>query len=248
VKVIGIIPARFASTRFPGKPLVDIAGKTMIQRVLEQVCASNRLDYVLVATDDERIHQHVLDLGYRSVMTSPAHQSGTDRCAEALALSGLEADAVINIQGDEPLVEVEQLHQLIDLIQQTDVQIATLIKPIKDLDQLLDFNKVKVVCNADGRALYFSRQPIPMCRGYEVKSWLQQANYYKHLGLYAYRVEVLRQIVLWPPSYLEMTESLEQLRWLEGNLAIHTAVTHFETPSIDTPQDLEVLLASGKFG
>jgi 3-deoxy-manno-octulosonate cytidylyltransferase (CMP-KDO synthetase) len=248
VKILGIIPARFASTRFPGKPLVDIAGKTMIQRVMEQVSASNRLDYVLVATDDDRIHQHVQGLGYRSVMTSPAHQSGTDRCAEAWILSGLHADAVINIQGDEPLVEVEQLHQLIDLIQQTDVQIATLIKPIKDLDQLLDFNKVKVVCNGAGRAMYFSRQPIPMCRGYEMESWLQQANYFKHLGIYAYRVEALRQIVSWQPSDLEKTESLEQLRWLEGDMPIHTAVTHIETPSIDTPQDLAALLASGKFG
>jgi 3-deoxy-manno-octulosonate cytidylyltransferase (CMP-KDO synthetase) len=192
MRVVAIIPARYASTRFPGKPLVDIGGKSMIQRVVEQVQSCSAIAEVMVATDDDRILQHVGSLGVRCVMTSPHHPSGTDRCLEAYQLSGLQADCILNVQGDEPFVDAQQLNALAQLIARPDVSIATLVKTITDAETLFDASKVKVVMNAHSQALYFSRQAIPFNRNSEQAVWLSQHTYYKHLGLYAYKPEVLK--------------------------------------------------------
>jgi 3-deoxy-manno-octulosonate cytidylyltransferase (CMP-KDO synthetase) len=244
MKIIGLIPARFASTRFPGKPLADIAGQTMIQRVLHRVQDAEIFSQVCVATDDLRIFDHVCELGFEAIMTSDKHQSGTDRCADALTKLNSQADAVVNIQGDEPFVHPDQLQTLADLIALPHVGIATLIKPITDPLQLADPNKVKVVRTRDGRALYFSRQAIPFQRDKNHMDWLSGHTYYKHLGLYAYKTEVLKELVKIPISPLEHAESLEQLRWLENGSTIYTGITELETPSIDTPEDLLALLAN----
>ena len=244
MKIIGIIPARFGSTRFPGKPLVDLHGKSMIHHVLLRVHAANLFDGVWVATDDARIFDHVESLGYQAIMTSSDHPSGTDRCAEALSLCGYPADAVVNIQGDEPLVHPSQLQQLAQLIASAHVDIATLIKPIAESAHLWDPNKVKVVTDVNGKALYFSRQAIPLARGLAEEDWLKQHAYFKHVGLYAYKSEVLHQLVKLPVSSLERAESLEQLRWLENGFQIYTRETQIETPAIDTPADLEYLQAN----
>ena len=245
--IIGIIPARYASTRFPGKPLVRIGSKSMIQRVVERVSASGLFEHVVVATDDTRIEEQVKALGHRVVMTSATHQSGTDRCAEALRKSGLDASAIVNIQGDEPLVHTEQLAQLTQLILQPEVDIATLVKPITDEALLFDPNKVKVVLNRLGRAMYFSRQTIPAQRGHAPEEWLSQGPYYQHLGLYAFKTPVLQNVVELAVSYLEKSESLEQLRWLEHGYSIAAGVTQIETPAIDTPEDLAKLLRETDF-
>lgn len=243
MKIVAIIPARYASTRFPGKPLVDIAGKSMIQRVAERVSACKGLTAVLVATDDERIRAHVESLGYRAIMTGAHHVSGTDRCREALHLSGIDADAVINIQGDEPFVEQAQIEQLIELIAHPEAAIATLAKPITNAAQLTDPSKVKVVLSKSGAALYFSRQPIPYRRDIPAADWLNGQVYYKHLGLYAFRSAVLNDLCSLAPSPLELAESLEQLRWLENGYAIQVGITTIETPAIDTPEDLAHVLS-----
>jgi 3-deoxy-manno-octulosonate cytidylyltransferase (CMP-KDO synthetase) len=242
MKIVAIIPARYASTRFPGKPLIDIAGKSMIQRVIErvQLCAS--ISEVLVATDDERIAQHVETLGLKCIMTRADHPSGTDRCLEALELSGIAADGIINVQGDEPFVDPSQLEQLTRLILEPDVSIATLAKEITDSSALFDPSKVKVVFNAHGRALYFSRQAIPFQRDRKPEEWISHHTYYKHIGLYAYKPDALRAICNLQPSSLEKAESLEQLRWLENGYSIAVAVTEIETPSVDTPADLQAIL------
>jgi 3-deoxy-manno-octulosonate cytidylyltransferase (CMP-KDO synthetase) len=244
MKIIGLIPARYGSSRFPGKPLADIAGQTMIQRVLNRVHEARIFSQVCVATDDQRIFDHVNDLGYEAVMTATSHQSGTDRCAEALTIMNSQADAVINIQGDEPFVHPSQLQTLAELIALSHVGIATLIKPISDPLQLNDANKVKVVRALDGRALYFSRQAIPFQRDKSPEEWLSPITYYKHLGLYAYKTSVLKELVKLPLSDLEKAEALEQLRWLENGHAIYTGVSNLETPAIDTPEDLLALLAN----
>jgi 3-deoxy-manno-octulosonate cytidylyltransferase (CMP-KDO synthetase) len=244
MKIVAIIPARYASTRFPGKPLVDIAGKSMIQRVVERVSVCKGLTAVLVATDDERIREHVESLGYRAIMTGAHHVSGTDRCREALHLSGIDADAVINIQGDEPFVEPEQINQLASLIAQPEVGIATLAKQITQAEQLMDSSKVKVVLNLMGDALYFSRQAIPFQRGVEPTHWLDGQSYYKHLGLYAFKSNVLQKVCVLQPSALELAESLEQLRWMENGYTIRVGISKFETPAIDTPQDLQAVLSA----
>ena len=244
MNIVAIIPARYASTRFPGKPLVDIAGKSMIQRVLERVHRCTGLSAVLVATDDERIYSHVESLGHRAIMTGTQHVSGTDRCLEALSLSGLEADAVINIQGDEPFVEAAQIEQLGALIAQPEVAIATLAKQITQAAQLMDSSKVKVVLNRRGDALYFSRQAIPFRRGAEPSHWLDGHSYYKHLGLYAFKSNVLKEVCALQPSSLELAESLEQLRWLENGYSIRVGITEIETPAIDTPEDLNLAISA----
>lgn len=241
MKIIAIIPARFASTRFPGKPLIDIGGKSMIQRVVERVRACKAIDEVMIATDDERIHAHVRDLGATCIMTSAHHPSGTDRCLEAYQLSGITADAIINVQGDEPFVDASQLEALAELISQPFATIATLAKKITDTATLLDPSKVKVVLNARMQALYFSRQAIPFVRSSEPLVWTTQHTFYKHLGLYAYKPETLQTICSLAPSALEIAESLEQLRWLENGFSIDVAITDIETPSIDTPEDLKNL-------
>lgn len=244
-KVVGIIPARYGSTRFPGKPLVEIDGKTMIMRVVERAMSCDRLCDVVVATDDERIYNHVIEHGAKAVMTSSEHPSGTDRCLEAFEKWGGEADAVLNIQGDEPFVAVEQLNALVELMQNPAVEIATLAKKIDDQEVLFDPNKVKVIFSENGRALYFSRHAIPFQKSTPMEEWLGNHTYYKHIGLYAYQLDTLRSICTLAPSPLEKMESLEQLRWLENGRVIFVAKTDIETPAIDTPADLENLLRNG---
>lgn len=237
MKVVGIIPSRYASTRFPGKPLAMIKGKTMIRRVCEQAWKS-RLDAVVVATDDMRIADEVLSFGGQYVLTDPNHQSGTDRCNEALDILDNQYDAVVNIQGDEPFIDPKQINLLIDLISQADTQIASLVRRIDDEDELFSPNVVKVVMDKEGNALYFSRNPIPFMRNVAREQWLEKGDYYQHIGIYAYKTEVLRRVAEMKPSALERAESLEQLRWLENGLSIRLAVTDGLTVSIDTPNDL----------
>ncbi|MCQ2237876.1 MAG: 3-deoxy-manno-octulosonate cytidylyltransferase [Bacteroidaceae bacterium] len=240
MKFLGIIPARYASTRFPAKPLAMLGGKTVIQRVYEQVVST--LQDAVVATDDERIEAAVLAFGGKVVMTSPNHKSGTDRCYEALTKTPGDFDVVVNIQGDEPFIQPSQLQSIMDCFQDPETQIATLVKPFKPEDGLAaleNVNSPKVVLNQRSQALYFSRSIIPFTRNRERQDWLAGHTYYKHIGLYAYRTEVLRQITSLPQSPLELAESLEQLRWLENGYVIKVGMTDVETIGIDTPQDLE---------
>ena len=238
MSVIGIIPARYGSTRFPGKPLAMVGEKTMIRRTFERAALSS-LDAVVVATDDQRIFDEVLGFGGRAVMTRADHRSGTDRCCEALDLIGKDFDAVVNIQGDEPFVDPAQIDCVAELIRQPDVQLATLAKPLTDMERLLNPNVVKVVFDHEGNALYFSRHAIPYVRGAESQQWLQKAEYYQHIGLYAYKAETLRTVSALPPGRLEQAESLEQLRWLEHGLRIRVAVVPGgDNIAIDTPDDL----------
>lgn len=238
MKVVGIIPARYASTRFPGKPLALIKGKPMIQRVYEQALKA-KLDAVVVATDDARIADAVMDFGGQYVMTSPNHRSGTDRCREALDLLENQYDAVINIQGDEPFIDPRQIGMMRDLISRDDTVLASLAKRIEDEDELFSPNTVKVVMDKEGNALYFSRNPIPFMRNVDRKDWLGKGVFYKHIGIYAYKAEALRQIAEMQPSTLEMAESLEQLRWLENGLHIRMGITQEENVSIDEPSDID---------
>jgi 3-deoxy-manno-octulosonate cytidylyltransferase (CMP-KDO synthetase) len=241
MNIIGIIPARFASTRFPGKPLVKIGGKTMIERVYFQSLKS--IDNVIVATDDERIYNTVIDFGGEAVMTSSLHQSGTDRCCETLDITeknkNKKYDIVINIQGDEPFIDPEQINQLKKLFNDELTQIATLITPIKSSTELFDFNKVKCVIDKNKFALYFSRQAIPYIRNYSQGEWMLRHNFYKHLGIYGFKSSVLREITKLPQSSLEVAESLEQNRWLENGYKIKTDITLHESIAIDTPEDLD---------
>lgn len=238
MKMLGIIPARYASTRFPGKPLALIGGKPMIQRTCERALGSS-LDAVVVATDDQRIFDTVQSLGFHAVMTRADHRSGTDRCCEALDLMEERFDAVVNIQGDEPFIDPRQIDQLADTLRSGGVTLATLARRIADPLELENPNAVKVVFNLEGDALYFSRHPIPYVRGVKRESWLDHADYYRHIGLYAYTAETLRHIADLPPGRLERNESLEQLRWLENGFRIRVSVTEFESSySIDTPEDL----------
>ena len=240
LRFVSIIPARYASTRFPGKPLVDIGGKTMIQRVYDQV--SKVLDDVYVATDDQRIFDNVRSFGGKVIMTSDAHRSGTDRCYEAFTKLDDWFDVVINVQGDEPFIQPEQIEALKNCFADEETQIATLVKKITERDGvevLFNPNSPKVVIDKQNNALYFSRSPIPYKRGSDEKNWIAEHDYYKHVGVYAYRSEVLSQIVQMPPSKLELAESLEQLRWLENGLKIKAGFTEVETVGIDTPEDLE---------
>lgn len=237
MKIVGIIPARYASTRFPGKPLALIKGKPMIQRVYEHALKS-KLDAVVIATDDVRIADAVMDFGGQYVMTSPNHRSGTDRCCEALDLLKTKYDAVVNIQGDEPFIDPKQIDLLVDLIVRDDTPLASLAKRIDDEDELFSPNAVKVVVNQEGNAMYFSRNPIPFMRNVDRDEWLAKGRFYKHIGIYAYKADVLHQVARMEPSALEQAESLEQLRWLENGLAIRMALSDAENISIDTPDDL----------
>lgn len=238
MKIIGIIPARYASTRFPAKPLVDIGGKTMIQRVYEQALKCN-LDKVVVATDDERISAEVTGFGGEFVMTSAHHQSGTDRCAEVTKkLPGY--DVVINIQGDEPFIDPKQVALVASCFLDKEVKIATLIKAIDTKEELFNANIPKVVINSNQQAIYFSRHPIPFIRGAENNAdWPKTHQFYKHIGIYGYQTETLLAITKLAPSSLELAESLEQLRWIENGYQIQTKVTDIETIAIDTPEDLK---------
>jgi 3-deoxy-manno-octulosonate cytidylyltransferase (CMP-KDO synthetase) len=245
MKIIGIIPARYASTRFPGKPLVEINGKSMISRVYEQAMLGN-LDKVVVATDDERIYTHINDIGGEAIITSSTHTNGTERCCEVLGKIKEEFDVAINIQGDEPYIHPEQISQLAGLFENKEVQIGTLIKKIDDPADLLNPDSIKkVVVNKNSEAIYFSRSVIPFLQGVDHGKWLDSHVYYKHIGIYGYRSDVLRDIVKLPPSPLEKAESLEQLRWIENGYKIKVAITEHESPSIDVPADLELLKGLG---
>ena len=237
MKILGIIPARYASTRFPGKPLAVIKGKTMIRRVYEQALRS-KLDAVVVATDDVRIADEVMSFGGRYVMTDPNHRSGTDRCREALDLMDEKFDAVVNIQGDEPFINPLQINMLCDLIGHDDTCLASLAKRIDSADELFSPNTVKVVMSANGNALYFSRNPMPYMRNVEHDDWMRKGIFYKHIGIYAYKAETLRQVAAMQASSLEIAESLEQLRWLENGLNIRMGITEAENVSIDVPADI----------
>ena len=239
MKFIGIIPARYASTRFPAKPLALLGGKTVIQRVYEQVAGV--LDEAYVATDDERIEQAVKEFGGKVVMTSVNHKSGTDRCYEAYTKVGSGYDVVVNIQGDEPFIQPSQLEAIKNCFNDPSTDIATLVKPFTSADgfeALENVNSPKVVVNKNMNALYFSRSIIPYQRNKDKAEWLAGHTYYKHIGLYAYRADVLKQITSLPQSSLELAESLEQLRWLENGYSIKVGISEVETIGIDTPQDL----------
>ena len=237
MKYVALIPARYASTRFPGKPLAILGGKTVIQRVYEQ--AKSILDEVWVATDDERIFACVESFGGRAVMTRTDHKSGTDRIEEAAEKTGTQADVIINIQGDEPFVQPSQIESLIHLFDDETTQIGTLGKPFETMEAVENPNSPKIVTDNRGFALYFSRSVIPYIRGVEREEWIQHHRYLKHLGLYAYRREVLHEVTQLPQSPLEKAESLEQLRWLENGYRIRVGITQVETVGIDTPDDLQ---------
>jgi 3-deoxy-manno-octulosonate cytidylyltransferase (CMP-KDO synthetase) len=290
MKILGVIPARYASTRFPAKPLVMIDGKSMIQRVYEQAKKCKSLARVIVATDDKRIFDHVQSFGGEVLMTSETHQSGTDRCAEVverlnfeIQTAHLDSDvapvfgkitprfegiftAVINIQGDEPFIQPEQIEKIADILrgpilenskskitnesasmasnvklQTTDFDIATLAKSIDNQEDIDNSNVVKVIVNEGGRAIYFSRSPIPFLRNLDKKDWAKSGQFFKHIGLYGYKTSVLLKLAQLPPSPLEKSESLEQLRWLENGFTIGVAKTNLETIGIDTPEDLAKL-------
>lgn len=242
-RIIGIIPARYASTRFPGKPLADINGKPMIQRVYERASRAKSLNEVIVATDDERICDVVNGFGGSVVITSESHQSGTDRCAEVVMKLTDKPDVVINIQGDEPFIYPEQIDQLVTCFDDAQTEIGTLVMRITKSDELKNSNVVKVVLDKNGHSLYFSRAAIPYRRDGSYDS----DNFFKHVGIYGYRVDVLERIAKLEPSGLEQIESLEQLRWLENGYRIKVAETEFESFAIDTPEDLEKLLANKIF-
>jgi 3-deoxy-manno-octulosonate cytidylyltransferase (CMP-KDO synthetase) len=288
MKILGVIPARFASTRFPGKPLVDINGKSMIQRVYEQAKKCKSLARIVVATDDERIFKHVQSFGGEAMMTADTHQSGTDRCAEVverlnfeIQTSFLDSDsapiigkitsrfegiftAVINIQGDEPFIQPEQIEKVVDILRgssiiqnsnfklqtedatqalnaqlQSKFGIATLAKQIDNQEDIENPNVVKVVFDTMGKAVYFSRSPIPFLRNIDRKDWAKSGQFFKHIGLYGYKTNVLLDLAKLSPSNLEKLESLEQLRWLENGYVIGVAQTNLETIGIDTPEDLK---------
>lgn len=238
---LGIIPARYASTRFPGKPLAQLHNKPMIQWVYES--AQKVFAHLVVATDDERIFKAVADFGGRAVLTSPDHLSGTERCAEACSLyqnqSGVKFSHIVNIQGDEPLIKTEQLTTLMECVQVQGTGIATLIQALDNQNDLENPNVVKVVVDKSFKALYFSRAPIPYLRGVPPGQWSEEHTYYSHVGLYAFRSEVLEELVKLPPTQLEMAESLEQLRWMEQGFPIQTKITEFPSLGVDTPEDLE---------
>lgn len=239
-----IIPARYASTRFPGKPLASIFGKTMIQHVYEK--AKLFTENVFVATDDIRITDNVESFGGKSVMTSASHQSGTDRLAEAKSIiekeHGISSDVIINIQGDEPFIELNQIKLLAECFAQPETQIATLAKKITTIEELHNSNCVKVVFDENHNAIYFSRASIPYVRNSVADKWLETTDFYKHIGIYAYKAHILNKITSLPVSVLEKAESLEQLRWIENSYKIKVAITATETIAVDTPDDLEKLL------
>lgn len=240
-KTLGIIPSRYASTRFPGKPLVDIAGKTMIQRVYEQASKSKFLSEIIVATDDERIYSHIKSFGGNVIMTNSNHPSGTDRCFEAYQKYGKIFDFVINIQGDEPFIQPEQIDLLASQLN-PEIEIATLCKKITETDTLFNPNSPKVIFDTNNKAIFFSRLPIPYFRGKQNDEWILNHDYFKHIGIYAYRTDILEKLTKLSPSKLEIAESLEQLRWLENGNKIFVYKTEIETFGIDSPEDLEKII------
>jgi 3-deoxy-manno-octulosonate cytidylyltransferase (CMP-KDO synthetase) len=256
--IIGIIPARYASTRFPGKPLIDIQGKSMIQRVYEQASQAKCLSEVIVATDDERILTHVQSFGGKAVLTHPDHPSGTDRCWEAyqFAVHGLQFKSsettvnpkpeagnhyIINIQGDEPFVAAEQIDEL-GAVLDGNVELASQMIPVSDYEILFDIGEAKVIVNQHFEAIYFSRQVLPFLKGVDPKEWHKHHTYYRQVGMYAYRSDILEKITQLPVSDLEKAESLEQLRWLQHGYKIKMGLTSYESHCIDTPEDVEKVL------
>ena len=237
MKFIGIIPARYASTRFPGKPLAMLGGKSVIQRVYEQV--KDLLDDVYVATDDRRIFDMVLSFGGKVVMTSSSHQSGTDRIAEAIEKIEGDWDVIVNVQGDEPFIQREQVEAVCRCLEDESTQIATLGKPVATMEAVRNVNSPKIVVDNQGFAMYFSRSVIPFVRNVEENEWIERFPFLKHIGVYAYRKEVLENITKLPQSSLEKAESLEQLRWLQNGYKIKVGLTDIETVGIDTPEDLK---------
>ncbi len=242
INILGVIPARYASSRFPGKPLVMIDGKSMVMRVYEQTLKTTVLNRVIVSTDDERIYNHVKECGGDVMMTSESHVSGTSRIGEVIEnlsfLGECPYDVVVNIQGDEPFIDPSQIDLVVSLFNHPEVQIGTLIKEIKTGDDLFNANVVKVVTDDTGKVLYFSRSPIPYLRGVPQDRWLDNNQYFRHIGLYAYRSAILKPILNLPAAPPESAESLEQLRWLYHGYSIHTAITDIETIGIDSPEDL----------
>ncbi len=237
MKFIGIIPARFASSRFPGKPLAMLCGKYVIQRVYETV--ANTLGEAYVATDDERIYNAVIGFGGNAVMTRNDHKSGTDRIEEAVEKLHTDADVIINVQGDEPFIQPSQIETVCKCFDDPQTQIATIGKPFDTIEAVKNPNSPKIIVDNNNFAMYFSRSVIPFVRGKEEAMWLNEYPYLKHIGLYAYRKDILKAITLLPQSSLEKAESLEQLRWLQNGYRIKVGVTDFETIGIDTPEDLK---------
>lgn len=241
-KILGVIPSRFGSSRFPGKPLIDLAGKSMIQRVYEQAKKSKLLSDVIVATDDERIFNHVEKFGGKAMMTSTSHQSGTDRCAEVLEKLNSDYHAVINIQGDEPFIHPDQIDLLAKCFDDKNTELATLINRTDDSDLIQNPNRIKVTIDKNNTALYFSRSAIPYLKSISPNEWAKHHPYFLHIGIYGYRSDILKKITQLHVSSLEKTESLEQLRWLENGYRIKVAETNFESYSIDAPEDVNNVL------
>ena len=249
MKILAVIPSRYASTRFPGKPLARLGGKPVVQWVWERVSAFAGEACTVVATDDSRIYEAVQAFGGRAMMTSTSHRSGTDRCGEVLAAAEAQGecyDVVMNVQGDEPFVRPAQLETLAGCFADEATQIATLKTPVRSTAELLSPDNVKVVCDMQGRALYFSRQPLPHLRGVESGEWLARQPYYKHVGIYAFRPATLHEVTRLAPTALECSESLEQLRWLENGLSIRMAIVEADSIAIDSPTDLEKAIAFAK--
>ena len=238
MKILGVIPARYASTRFPGKSLVDIQGKTMIRRVYEQSCQAISLSEVIVATDDQRIYDEIASLGGKVLMTSADHTNGTERCCEVLEKMNESFDYVVNIQGDEPFIDPRQI-DILSACLDGDTQLATLVRHESDMQKIMSATEMKVVVNKNKEAMYFSRSVIPFVREADQASWAEQFPFYLHVGIYAYRADVLKKIVKLSPSPLETAECLEQLRWLENGYKIKVAETDLPSFMIDTPEDLE---------
>ena len=243
MKILGVIPARYASTRFPGKPLAMIDGIPMIQRVYDQVLKAERVDAVVVATDDHRIFDLVREFGGEVVMTCKSHKNGTSRCAETAEILGHRSppqrfDVVINIQGDEPFIDPGQIDKVAAVFESEDVQIGTLVKAIDREDDLFNPNVVKAILGDKGDVLYFSRQAVPYLRDVPKEKWLSEMTFYKHIGIYGYRADILEKLADLPEGKLEKAEKLEQLRWLENGYAIRAEITELESVSIDTPEDL----------
>ena len=240
--ILGVIPARYASTRFPGKPLVSILGKSMIQRVYEQASLSPYLDKVIVATDDDRIVEHVKNFGGNVLMTSSAHASGTDRCFDVLSQLQDDYSHVVNIQGDEPFIDPTQINLLCSVLKDSQSEIATLAISVNSHDLLFNDGEVKIVINGNNEALYFSRMPIPFLKGVKKEEWHLKFQYYRHVGIYGYRSDVLSKLAGLQTSSLEMAESLEQLRWIENGYKIKIAFTEFDSHCIDTPEDIDRII------
>ena len=241
MKVLGIIPARYGSTRFPGKPLAKIHGITMIQRVYQRAKLATALQDVIVATDDQRIYDHVVSFGGKVMMTSDQHPSGTDRCAEVVAKSSGIYDVVVNIQGDEPYIHPEQIDLLVSCFKSGDFDLATLIKKITSIEELNQVNLPKVVIDNSGKALYFSRSVVPYTKSEDRINAIEQGLYYKHVGIYGYRASILPELAALPKSKLEIMESLEQLRWLENGYSIVTAISDHENIAVDAPEDITLI-------